>query len=204
MSDKLTWSNFIDECKNCQKCDLASTRQNVVVYRGSVRAPLMFIGEAPGAQEDEQGMPFVGAAGKLLDLLLTANAIPPESYHICNIVKCRPPDNRVPTPDESKACKTLLATQFKFVKPRIIVLLGATAYKNFTGSTEGITKIRGEWIEKSGYLIMPTLHPAYILRNNNERISLWNDLEKVRAKMEELGFLEPLPLPPAMPLGRKA
>lgn len=200
---KETWADFLSACSQCQNCGLASSRKNVVVYRGAVRAPLLFVGEAPGADEDEQGKPFVGAAGKLLDLLLTAFAFPPESYHICNIIKCRPPENRVPTPDESKACKILLARQFRFVRPQIIVLLGATAYRNFTGSTEGITKVRGKWIEKNGYLIMPTLHPAYILRNNNERISLWRDLEKVRAKMEELSLIEPLALEPEMPAGRK-
>lgn len=203
MENKTSWSDFMETCGQCHNCGLSSSRNNVVVYRGAVRAPLMFIGEAPGADEDAQGKPFVGAAGKLLDLLLSAFAFPSDSYHICNIVKCRPPENRIPSPEESKACKVLLATQFKFVKPKIIVLLGATAYKNFTGSSEGITKIRGEWIEKNGYLIMPTLHPAFILRNNNERISLWKDLEKVRTKMEELNLLEPLFSSPQMPQGRK-
>ena len=203
METRLSWNDFIETCSHCRNCGLAETRKNVVVYRGAVKAPLMFVGEAPGAEEDLQGRPFVGAAGKLLDLLLLAFAFPPDSYHICNIVKCRPPENRVPLPDESKACKMLLATQFKFVRPKIIVLLGATAYKNFTGSGEGITKVRGQWMEKNGYLIMPTLHPAYILRNNNERISLWKDLEKVRMKMEEEGFLAPLPTSPEMPQGRK-
>ncbi len=203
MKNKLNWTDFVESCNNCQNCDLAKTRNNVVIYRGAIRAPLMFVGEAPGADEDLQGKPFVGAAGKLLDLLLTAFGFPSESYHICNIVKCRPPENRVPTPEESKACKALLATQFKFVRPQIIVLLGATAYRNFTGSNEPITKIRGEWIEKNGYLIMPTIHPAFILRNNNERISLWKDLEKVRLKMEELGLLPQLISQPEMPQGRK-
>jgi len=202
MAEIVTWSDFITSCKNCKACALSENRKNVVVYRGSVRAPLMFIGEGPGAQEDEQGLPFVGAAGKLLDLLLTAFDFPADSYHICNIVKCRPPENRAPFPEESKACKNLLAMQFKFVKPKIIVLLGATAYKNFTGSSESITKIRGEWIEKSGYLIMPTVHPAYILRNNTQRILLWKDLEKVRLKMEELSLIQKLSYSPDMPQGR--
>jgi uracil-DNA glycosylase family 4 len=203
MSANLTWTEFVNLCNTCTNCGLAVTRRHVVVYRGSVRAPLMIIGEGPGAQEDEEGRPFVGAAGKLLDLLLSAHGISGEHYHICNIVKCRPPDNRVPTPEESKACKVLLATQFKFVKPRIILLLGATAFKNFTGSDEGITKVRGQWIEKNGYLIMPTIHPAYVLRNNKERISLWNDLEKVRLKMEELSLIPSNDGAPAMPSGRK-
>lgn len=203
METRLNWADFINTCSHCQNCGLAATRNHVVIYRGAVQAPLMFVGEAPGADEDAQGRPFVGAAGKLLDLLITAFGFTEDFYHICNIVKCRPPENRVPTPEESKACKALLATQFKFVRPRVIVLLGATAYKNFTGSNEGITKVHGEWIEKNGYLIMPTLHPAFILRNNNERITLWKDLEKVRMKMEELGLMEPLYDTPEMPQGRK-
>lgn len=202
MQDKFTWADFITKCTNCTQCPLHAARTNVVVYRGSVRAPLMFIGEGPGAKEDETGLPFVGAAGKLLDLLIKALDFPDDSYHICNIVKCRPPENRAPTPEESKACKKLLAVQFKFVKPKIIVLLGATAYKNFTGSDEGVTKIRGEWLEKGDFLIMPTLHPAYILRNNTQRIHLWNDLEKVRMKMEEMDLIPPLNGIPGMPSGR--
>ena len=202
MSDKITWADFVEMCRNCKDCSLYETRKNVVVYRGSIRAPLMFIGEGPGAQEDEMGLPFVGAAGKLLDLLLTALDFPDDSYHICNIVKCRPPENRAPSPEESQSCKKLLALQFKFAKPKIIVLLGATAFKNFTGSSEGITKIRGEWIEKGDYFIMPTVHPAFILRNNNHRIHLWKDLEKVRMKMEELNLISPLPNVPDMPQGR--
>lgn len=202
MSNKLTWTQFLDSCLSCEKCDLSKTRKNVVVYRGSVRAPLMIIGEGPGAQEDETGIPFVGQAGRLFDLLLTAFGITSEYYHICNIVKCRPPDNRMPTPEESAACRPLLGTQFKFVNPKIILLLGATAYKNFTGYTDGITKARGKWIEKGEYLVMPTVHPAYILRNNNARILLWNDIQMVREKMEELELIPPLNFTPEMPSGR--
>jgi DNA polymerase len=163
----------------------------------------MFIGEGPGADEDATGTPFVGAAGRLLDLLLTAYDLKPDCYHICNIVKCRPPENRVPTPDEAKACRPLLAKQFQLVEPKIIVLLGATAYKYFTGGREGITRVRGRWIEKNGYQILPVFHPAYILRNNNERIRLWDDIGLVREKMESLGYLQPLLDQPDMPTGRK-
>ncbi|MBP8989844.1 MAG: uracil-DNA glycosylase, partial [Clostridia bacterium] len=162
-----------------------------------------FIGEGPGAEEDATGVPFVGAAGKLLDLLLTAHGLPPERYHICNIVKCRPPQNRVPALEEAKACRPLLGKQFQLVHPKIIVLLGATAYKYFTGGNEGITKIRGQWIEKDGYLILPTYHPAYVLRNNQERVRLWDDIGLARQKMEELGYLEPLVYQPELPQTRK-
>lgn len=196
------WQQFVDECQQCRNCPLGATRKQTVIWRGSQQAPLMLIGEGPGADEDEKGKPFVGAAGKLLDLLLTGSGLEPDVFHICNIVKCRPPENRVPTPDEAKACKTLLARQFRLVRPKIIVLLGATAYKYFTGSNDAISKVRGQWIEKNGSLIMPTFHPAYILRNNNERGKLWDDISKVRTKMEELGYLEPLVNQPAMPQGR--
>ena len=127
----------------------------------------------------------------------------PGQYHICNIVKCRPPQNRVPSPDEAKACRPLLGKQFQLVRPKVIVLLGATAFKYFTGSSEGISKVRGSWIEKNGYLILPTFHPAYILRNNNERGKLWDDIGMARQKMTDLGILPPLVCQPDMPQGRR-
>ncbi len=192
MADIRNWDDFLSACDACRACPLSETRTNVVVWRGSVQAPLLFIGEGPGAEEDRQGRPFVGAAGRLLDLGLEAFGLTGSLVHIANIVKCRPPGNRVPTEEEARACRPLLAAQFKFVRPRVIVLLGATAFRNFTGLTEGITKARGKWIEKSGYLILPTLHPAYILRNNREKIHLWNDLGMARVKLEELGLAPPL------------
>jgi DNA polymerase len=197
-----SWNDFLLECKDCTNCGLSSTRKNVVIYRGDVEAPLMIVGEGPGATEDEMGLPFVGQAGRLISLLLDAYGFPPESYHICNIVKCRPPENRVPTREESRACMPLLAKQIRFVKPKLILLLGSTAYKYFLNPDEPISKARGRFIEKSKFLILPTFHPAYILRNNNERVTLWQDIGLIRAKMEELGFLEPLPGIPDMPTGR--
>ncbi len=196
------WQQFVEHCQQCTNCELSKTRQNTVVWRGNPQAPLMIIGEGPGADEDEQGKPFVGAAGKLLNLLLLACGLESDVYHICNIVKCRPPGNRVPTPEEAEACKPLLRHQFSLVKPKVVVLLGATAYKYFTGLKDGITKVRGQWIEKNGVFILPTFHPAYILRNNNQRGKLWDDMNTVREKLEELGFLEPLVHQPEMPQGR--
>lgn len=196
------WQQFLQTCADCRQCPLGNTRKQAVVYRGAINAPLMFIGEGPGAEEDERGQPFVGAAGRLLDLLLRAHGLEPEIFHICNIVKCRPPGNRAPSEQEAKACKPLLGKQFHLVQPRLIVLLGSTAFRYFTGSSEGITKVRGRWIEKNGYYIMPTFHPAYILRNNRERIRLWEDMGVVRRKMEELGYLTPLVHQPEMPQGR--
>lgn len=197
-----TWPDFLEECRQCTNCSLSATRKNVVIYRGAIEAPLMFVGEGPGANEDEQGEPFVGQAGRLLTLLLEAYGFAPRDYHICNIVKCRPPENRVPTRDEAKCCMPLLAKQIRFAKPKVIVLLGATAYKYFLNPTEPISKARGKWIEKSKFLILPTFHPAYILRNNRERVTLWQDIGLVRDKMEELGLIEPLPKLPDMPSGR--
>jgi len=198
-----TWKDFMNECENCQACDLAKTRKNVVVYRGAVEAPLMLIGEGPGANEDEEGLPFVGQAGRLLSLLLDAYDLEAKDYHICNVVKCRPPENRVPTIDEAHACKPLLAKQIRFAKPKVIVLLGKTAYTFFTGDNiTPISKVRGQFIEKNGYYIMPTFHPAYILRNNNERVTLWRDIGLVRNKLSELGLVEPLRTLPEMPTER--
>ena len=188
MADIRTWDDFNAACSNCRACALSETRTHVVVWRGSVQAPVLLIGEGPGAEEDLQGRPFVGAAGRLLDRGLEAHGLTGNLIHIANIVKCRPPGNRTPTEAEARACRPLLAAQFRFVRPKIIVLLGATAFHCFTGSTAGITKVRGEWIEKNGFQILPTLHPAYILRNNREKIHLWNDLALVRAKLEGLGL----------------
>ena len=180
---KISWNDFVKQCESCQACPLGATRTNVVIYRGSVVAPIMFVGEGPGATEDEQGLPFVGQAGRLL--------------------QCCPPENRVPTEQEAAACKKLLGTQILICKPKIIVLLGKTAYTLFTGDKNAkMTQIRGAFIEKNGYLIMPTFHPAYILRNNNERIKLWKDIEQVRRKAEEMGLMERLPAQPDMPTER--
>lgn len=200
---KISWNDFVKQCESCQACPLGATRTNVVIYRGSVVAPIMFVGEGPGATEDEQGLPFVGQAGRLLQLLLDAQGFSTENYHIANVVKCRPPENRVPTEQEAAACKKLLGTQILICKPKIIVLLGKTAYTLFTGDKNAkMTQIRGSFIEKNGYLIMPTFHPAYILRNNNERVKLWKDIEQVRRKAEEMGLMERLPSQPDMPTER--
>ena len=184
-----TWKEFLEECNTCTQCELSKSRKNVVVYRGAVEAPLMLVGEGPGANEDAKGLPFVGQAGQLLDLLLKAQGFHSDMYHICNIVKCRPPENRVPTREEAKCCMPLLAKQIRFAKPKILVLLGGTAYKYFLNPSDTITKARGQWIEKNGFLIMPTFHPAYILRNNKEKIKLWNDMDMVKEKMSEMGFM---------------
>ncbi len=189
---KLSWDEFNQLCNNCTACGLSETRTQAVVWRGAVQAPLLLIGEGPGANEDLEGKPFVGRSGKLLDQLLDAQGIDAKHYHIMNMVKCRPPGNRKPTEEEVRACKPLLRQQFLFAGPSVIVLLGSTAYNYFTGDKTGISKARGIWQESNGYWIMPTFHPAYILRDPRQKETFFSDLEKVRLKLEELKLLPPL------------
>ena len=186
------WQGFIDSCLACQECELHQSRQNVVIWRGSIKAPLMIVGEGPGANEDEQGLPFVGRSGELLDTLLKSLELTEDDYHICNIVKCRPPGNRNPSQAEATACRRLLSAQIRLVKPKVFLLMGATAYRYFTSATEGITKVRGKWIESNDYYVMPTYHPAYILRDNRRKPELWQDVYAVRQKLIELGLKEAL------------
>ncbi len=179
------WTELTDQCMACKKCGLANTRTNVVVGRGNINAPLMFIGEGPGEQEDHKGQPFVGPAGKLLDLLLDAMMISKDSYYIANIVKCRPPANRVPMEEEAEKCLPFLRNQVSLIKPDIIVCLGATAVKYIVDREAKITKIRGQWIEKKGYWLMPTFHPAALLRDESKKIPMWEDFKKIKQKLDE-------------------
>jgi uracil-DNA glycosylase len=179
-------------CAACQRCGLGATRLNPVVGRGAINAPIMIVGEGPGQNEDEQGLPFVGRSGQLLEKILAAVELSTaKEVYICNVVRCRPPDNRVPSPDEIAACKPYLLEQIRLVNPKVILLTGATALKALTGRKEGITKIRGEWIEWEGRLCMPIFHPAYLLRNASKEEGspkwlMWQDIKKVRAKVEEM------------------
>lgn len=182
-------------CGLCQRCVLGSTRINPVVGRGAIHAPVMIVGEGPGQNEDEQGLPFVGKSGQLLEkILASVNFSTEREIYICNVVRCRPPDNRVPSPDEIAACKPYLLEQIRLVDPQVILLTGATALKALTGRKEGITKIRGEWIEWEGRLCMPIFHPAYLLRNQSKEEGspkwlMWQDIKKVRAKLTELAAI---------------
>ena len=179
-------------CNACYRCDLGATRTHAVVGRGNTQAPIMIIGEGPGQNEDETGLPFVGKAGQLLEKILESVKLDSEQdVYICNVVKCRPPSNRVPTPDEIAACKPYLLEQIRLVDPKIILLTGATAVKGVTGDKRGITKIRGTWMEWEGRLCMPILHPAYLLRNpsreqGSPKWLMWQDIQVVRAKLDEL------------------
>ena len=180
--------NSLEELKaatnNCNRCKLCNNRKNIVFGVGNPNAKIMFIGEGPGADEDEQGEPFVGKAGKLMNKAFEGLGINRQDVYIANIVKCRPPGNRTPEKDEAGACLDYLRYQVMLVKPEIIVLLGNTALKNILGGELSITKCRGKWIEKKGIKYMPTYHPAALLRDESKKIDFWNDLKEVLKKSE--------------------
>jgi len=177
-----TWEELESACNNCTKCKLCTNRHNVVIGTGNKNARIMFIGEGPGADEDIQGLPFVGKAGKLMDKAFQGVGIKREEVYIANIVKCRPPNNRNPEKDEAKSCREYLESQIKLVNPEIIVLLGSVALKNILGEEYGITSARGKWFEKDEIKYLPTFHPAALLRDESKKIDFWNDLKKVKQK----------------------
>lgn len=177
---------------SCQKCPLAPTRTNVVVERGDRNAKILIIGEAPGEQEDLSGLPFVGKSGQLLDKILESVGFDTsKDVYICNTVKCRPPNNRVPTEVETTTCKPYLLEQIRLVDPKIILLTGATSLKSILGEKLGITKVRGKWYEWEGRLVMPIFHPSYLLRNQSREQGspkwlTWQDVKAIKAKYLEI------------------
>lgn len=187
-----TMTQLAQHCNQCHRCGLGDSRTHAVVGRGNLQAPIMIVGEAPGQNEDETGLPFVGKAGQLLEKILASVKLAPEQdIYIANAIKCRPPANRVPTTEEVAACKPYLLEQIRLVDPKIILLTGATSVRSLTGDKRGITKIRGTWIEWEGRLCMPIFHPAYLLRNpsreqGSPKWLMWQDIQAVRAKLEEI------------------
>ncbi|MCI8273128.1 MAG: uracil-DNA glycosylase [Clostridia bacterium] len=180
------WEQLEEVVKQCKKCRLCQTRNNVVFGVGNKETDIMFIGEGPGADEDMQGEPFVGKAGKLMNMAFEAIGLKREDIYIANIVKCRPPSNRNPEEDEAVACLNYLRNQVVLVKPKIIVLLGSVALKNILGKEYGITASRGKWIEKKGILYMPTWHPAALLRDDTKKIDFIKDLKMVLEKRKQM------------------
>ena len=174
------------DVRECKRCKLCENRTKTVFGVGPTDAKIMFIGEGPGADEDKEGEPFVGKAGKLMDMAFQGLGIDRNDVYICNIVKCRPPNNRTPLKEEADACLDYLRAQVMFIKPKIIVLLGNTALKNILGESYGITSTRGKWIEKKGILYMPTFHPAALLRDESKKFSFWEDLKKVMEKIKDM------------------
>lgn len=174
------WDDLKKSIAECKKCRLCTNRTNIVLGEGNINAKIMFIGEGPGADEDKQGLPFVGKAGQLMNKAFQALGINREEIYIANIVKCRPPSNRVPEEDEAQACLNYLRNQVVLIKPEIIVLLGSTALKTILGKEYGIIAVRGKWMEKNGIKYMPTWHPAALLRDENKKIEFWQDLKELK------------------------
>ncbi len=182
-----TWEELKNACAGCRKCELCETRHNVVVGVGSPKAEVMFIGEGPGENEDLQGEPFVGRAGKLLDKMLTAVDLDRnQNIYIANIVKCRPPKNRDPKPEEQEMCIDWLRNQVRLIRPKIIVCLGRIAAARIIKPDIKITREHGQFIEKNGVLMMAMLHPAAILRDPRKKPEAFNDFLILRDKINEI------------------
>lgn len=179
-----TLESLQKQALNCHLCELSKSRQKVVFGEGDPCADLLFIGEAPGATEDSSGKPFVGRSGELLTKMIeNVLGISRSDVYITNIVKCRPPNNQVPTPTQAHTCQPYLLKQIELIKPKLIVTLGATAYHYLTGDETSITKIRGTLHKQDGYTIIPTYHPSYLLRNPSAKKEVFEDLLKVKDLM---------------------
>lgn len=191
---KLTFYSSLEKlnqaCLKCDRCSLSQKRQQVVVGRGNIKPGIAIFGEAPGKLEDKVGQPFVADSGKFLLKMLQAVQLDSNVY-FTNVVRCRPPDNRKPTAEEIKACKPYLIDELRLIKPKIIICAGATAVAGLTGKREGITSLRGKWLDWEGTAIMPIFHPAYLLRNpslqkGSPKWLTWHDLIKVKLRLERI------------------
>jgi uracil-DNA glycosylase len=172
-----------EDLGDCKRCKLHKTRHSIVFGDGNPKAQLVFVGEGPGADEDAQGLPFVGRAGKLLTQMIEAMGLQRKDVYICNVVKCRPPQNRQPEKDEVAECSPFLFRQIDTIAPKVVVCLGATAAKTILQTERGISQFRGEWLEFRGRKLMVTYHPAYLLRNPAAKSDVWKDLQKVMAEL---------------------
>lgn len=181
------------QCATCQKCALGKTRTKSVFSAGVPNNKIVLIGEAPGFNEDQTGEPFVGRAGQLLDKILESVGFSrKENIYICNTIKCRPPENRDPLPEEKKACRAYLDKQLEILQPKIILLCGKVALTSFLETKEGITKLRGRWFDgPNGAKMMPIFHPSYLLRNQSHAVGspkwmMWQDMKKIKQAYDEL------------------
>lgn len=181
----LTLEGLRKEVLSCNKCELAATRLNVVFGAGNPKAKLMFVGEAPGEAEDIQGLPFVGRAGQLLTKIIEAMGFKRGDVYIANILKCRPPGNRMPLPAEILACEDNVKRQIELINPKVICTLGKFASQTLLRSQTPISALRGKFQEYNGIKVMPTFHPAYLLRNPHDKKLVWEDMKKVK---KELGM----------------
>lgn len=183
---EVSWPSLLKAVETCRLCRLAAGRTHAVPGEGNPRARLMLIGEGPGREEDRLGRPFVGAAGLMLEKMLASIGLSRNEVYICNVVKCRPPENRAPEADEAAACLPYLRAQVALIRPQIILLMGATALRAVLGDDLRITRDRGQWVNRKGTLFLPTFHPAALLRDESKKRPVWEDLKKVRDKLTEL------------------
>ena len=186
----ISWEVFDRQVAACEMCPLCRNIRHKVPGQGDRQAPLMLIGEGPGQVEDEEGLAFVGPAGQLLTRMLAAISLPRDRVYICNIVKCRPPNNRVPEEAEAEACKLHLRMQFALVRPKVIVLLGSTAARHTLGPDIRVTRDRGRWFERKGVWMMPTYHPSALLRDPAKKREAWEDMQSLRDRLMELSLYE--------------
>jgi DNA polymerase len=177
----------------CQRCKLCHGRSTLVFGSGAAESRLVFVGEGPGAEEDRTGLPFVGAAGDLLTRMIAAMGLRREQVYICNVVKCRPPGNRTPEPDEIAACYAFLRAQIQAIRPQIIVALGRTPAQVLLNTAAPITRIRGTWSVWEGIPVMPTFHPAYLLRTPSAKRQVWEDLQLVMSELKKTAAAAPAP-----------
>lgn len=184
MADR--WEELEKRCQDCRECSLCETRTNVVFGDGSRTAEIMFVGEGPGAHEDEQGVPFVGKAGQLLDDMLAIIGLDRTMVYIANIVKCRPPQNRDPKPEETACCIGYLSRQLEIIKPKIIVCLGRVAATILIDKGFKVTRQHGEWFNKDGVWYMGTFHPAALLRNPHNKPDAFEDMLALQSKIREI------------------
>ncbi len=171
------------ELGDCKRCKLCNGRTQIVFGSGNPRAELVFVGEGPGEEEDKQGVPFVGAAGQLLTKMIEAMKLSRDTVYICNVVKCRPPGNRNPEPEEIQSCEPFLRAQLRVIKPKVIVALGKFAAQTLLREDTAITRLRGQWRKYEGIDLMPTFHPAYLLRSPDEKKKAWMDLQEVMKRL---------------------
>lgn len=183
----ISWAELADRVSDCAACELCEGCIQKVMGQGDPKAPLMLIGEGPGEQEDKTGQAFVGRAGDLLTNMLKAIDLPRDRVYICNTVKCRPPKNRTPKPDELDACQPFLLAQIALVRPRVIFLLGATAVRVMLGPNYRITQCRGQWFQRGEIKLMATFHPAALLRDPRRKHETWADLKMVRGELRAIG-----------------
>ena len=183
---RTSWPQLMEEIATCEKCRLCQTRTNVVPGEGDPQARLMFIGEGPGRDEDLQGRPFVGRSGELLTRMIRGIGLEREQVYICNVVKCRPPQNRNPEPDEAAACLNYLRAQVGLVRPQVVVLLGKIACRYALQQEISVMREHGRWFERKGVWFIPTYHPSALLRNPALKRDSWDDFQKIREKLREM------------------